>query len=128
MDKQSEKTIPMYDGKVFGIEVSAYGRENGYLDFRTLAKMLEDVILNNSIRSETLGVIGEWEIVNGEFYEMIMQDFIISKYGFDILKEYTDEVVFYNERLDVYVWGVSRWGTGWAYELTNVKLVEQVEK
>ena len=128
MSNKSEKSIEMYDGKVFGIEVSAYGRENGYLDFRTLAKMLEDMILNNSIRSETLGVIGEWEIVNGEFDEMITQDFIISKYGFDILKEYTDEVVFYNERLDVYVWGVSRWGTGWAYELTNVKLVEQVEK
>lgn len=127
MSNKSEKEIPMYDGKVFGIEVSAYGKEKGYLDFKTLAKMLEDVILNNLIRSETLGVIGEWEIVNGELDEMIMQDFIISKYGFDILKEYTDEVVFYNERLDVYVWGVSRWGTGWAYELTNVKLVEQVE-
>lgn len=126
MSNKSEKEIPMYDGKVFGIEVSAYGKEKGYLDFRTLAKMLEDVILNNLIRSETLGVIGEWEIVNGEFNEMIMQDFIISKYGFDILKEYTDEVVFYNERLDVYVWGVSRWGTAWAYELTNVRLVEQV--
>ena len=127
MSNKSEKSIEMYNGKVFGIEVSAYAKEKGYLDFRTLAKMLEDVILNNSIRSETLGVIGEWEIVNGEFNEMIMQDFIISKYGFDILKEYTDEVVFYNERLGVYVWGVSRWGTGWAYELTNVKLVEQVD-
>ena len=128
MNNKSEKEIPMYDGKVFGVEVSAYGKEKGYLDFRTLAKMLEDVILNNLIRSETLGVIGEWEIVNGEFDEMIMQDFIISRYGFDILKEYTDEVVFYNERLGVYVWGVSRWGTAWAYELTNVRLVEQVEK
>lgn len=121
MNGQSEKSIKMYDGKVFGIEVSAYGREKGYLDFRTLAKMLEDCILNNSIRSETFG---EWEIVAGEFDEMIMQDFIISKYGFELLKEYTDEVVFYNERLDVYVWGVSRWGTGWAYELTNTKLEE----
>ena len=126
MSNKSKKEISMYDGKVFGIEVSAYGKEKGYLDFRTLAKMLEDVILNNSIRSETLGVIGEWEIVAGEFNEMIMQDFIISKYGFDILKEYTDEVVFYNERLDIYVWGVSRWGTGWAYELTNVRLKEMV--
>ena len=118
---KSEKSIKMYDGKVFGIEVSAYGREKGYLDFRTLAKMLEDCILNNSIRSATME---DWEIVAGEFNEMIMQDFIISKYGFDLLKEYTDEVVFYNEKLDVYVWGVSRWGTGWAYELSNVKLVE----
>ena len=123
MNKQSEKTISMYDGKVFGIDVSAYGKEKGYLDYRTLAHMLEDCILNNSLRSATLGVVGEWEIVAGEFDEMIMQDFIISRYGFDILKEYTDEIVFYNEELDVYIWGVTRWGTGWAYELTDVKLV-----
>lgn len=128
MSKQSKKEIPMYDGKVFGIEVSAYGKEKGYLDYRTLAKMLEDCILNNSLRSETLGVIGMWEIVNGQFDQLVMQDFIISKYGYDLLREYTDELVFYNERLDIYVWGVSRWGTAWAYELTNVRLVEQVEK
>ena len=128
MDKQSEKTIPMYDGKVFGIEVSDYGKEKGYLDYRTLARMLENVILNNSIRSETLGVIGEWEVVAGEFDKMVMQDFIISGHGYEILKEFTDELVFYNEELGVYIWAVTHWGTSWAYELTNVKLVEQVEK
>ena len=125
MHKQSEKEIPMYDGKVFGIEVSAYGREKGYLDYRTLAKMLGDVILNNSLRSETLGVIGIWDIVNGQFDQLVMQDFIISKYGYELLKEYTDELVFYNEELNVYIWGVTHWGTAWDYELTNVKLVEQ---
>jgi hypothetical protein len=124
MSKKSEKTIPMYDGKVFGIEVSAYGKEKGYLDYRTLAKMLDDCILNNSLRDMTLGVIGTWEIVAGEFDRMIMQDFIISRYGFDILKEYTDEIVFYNEELNIYIWGVTHWGTGWDYELTNVKLID----
>ena len=122
MSKQSEKSIPMYDGKVFGIEVSAYGKEKGYLDYRTLAKALEDCILNSQLRDATLGVIGEWEIVAGEFDKMVMQDFIISRYGFEILKEYTDELVFYNEELNVYIWAVTHWGTGWAYELTNVKL------
>lgn len=124
MNKQSEKTISMYDGKVFGIDVSAYGKEKGYLDYRTLAHMLENCILNNNLRDATLGVIGEWEIVAGEFDEMIMQDFIISRYGFDILRDYTDEIVFYNEELDVYIWGVTHWGTGWAYELTNIKLID----
>ena len=122
MSKHSEKSIRMFDGKVFGIEVPAYAREKGYLDYRTLAKMLEDVILNNSIRGATLGVIGEWEIVAGEFKDAILQDFIISRYGFEVLKEYTDELVFYNEELNVYIWAVSHWGTGWAYELTNIKL------
>lgn len=119
MSKKSEKSIEMYDGKVWGFEVSEHGRENGYLDYGTLANMLEDCILNNSIRSETME---DWEIVAGEFDEMIMQDFIISTYGYEVLKEYTDEIVFYNEDLDVYVWGVTHWGTNWSDVLTNVKL------
>lgn len=120
MDKKSGKSIMMYDGKVFGIEVSAYAKENGYLDYRTLARMLEDCILNNQIREATFD--DHWEIVAGEFDQAILQDFIISRYGYEVLKEYTDEIVFYNERLNVYIWGVTHWGTGWAYELTNVKL------
>lgn len=127
MSKKSEKTIPMYDGKVFGIEVSAYAKEKGYLDYRTLAKMLDDCILNNSLRDMTLGIIGTWEIVTGEFDKMIMQDFIISRHGFEILKEYTDEIVFYNDELNLYIWGVTHWGTSWDYELTNTRLVEQLE-
>ena len=122
MTKRSEKSVRMYDGKVFGIEVSAYAKEKGYLDYRTLAKALEDVILNNSIRDKTLGVIGEWEIVAGEFDQAVLQDFIISRYGFEMLKEYTNELVFYNEELNVYIWAVTHWGTGWAYELTDVRL------
>lgn len=119
-----EKSIEMYDGKVFGIEVSEYALEKGYLDFRTLAKMLEDCILNNTIRSATMH---DWEIVAGEFDEMVMQDFIISKYGYELLKEYTDELVFYNDQLDVYIWAVSRWGTAWNYELTHTKIIEMLE-
>lgn len=121
MSKQSEKSINMYDGKVFGIEVSAYAKEKGYLDYRTLAKMLEDCILNNSLRSE---IFEGWELVHGEVDQTIMQDFIISRYGFELLQEFTDEIVFYNDRLNIYIWAVTHWGTGWAYELTNTKLNE----
>lgn len=121
MERREEKEIKMYDGKVFGIEVSELARERGYLDYKTLAKMLEDCILNNTIRSMTME---DWEIVAGEFDQMVMQDFIISKYGYELLKEYTDELVFYNEKLNLYIWAVTHWGTSWDYELTNTKLVE----
>ena len=50
-----EKSIRMYDGKVFGFEVSYYAKKKGYLDYRTLAQMVEDLILNNTIREATLG-------------------------------------------------------------------------
>lgn len=116
-----ENTIEMYGGKIYGVAVSEYGLEKGYLDFRTLANIIEDCILNNSVRDRTMS---DWEIVAGEFDDMVMSDYIISKRGYEFLKEYTDELVFYNDHLDIYIWAVTRWGTSWDYELTNTKLVE----
>lgn len=111
----------MYDGKVFGIEVSELAKQYGYLDYKTLRKMLDGCILNNSIREATME---DWEIVSGEFVQMVMSDYIISEYGYELLKEYTDELVFYNDRFNLYIWAVTHWGTSWDYELTNTKLVE----
>ena len=116
-----EKEMVMYDNKVWGVKVSDYGLEHGRLDYKALANILGDVIHNDYIRAE---LFGEWEIVSGEFNEAVQQDFIISKYGYDVLSEYTDELVFYNERINVYIWGVTHFGTSWDYVLTNIKLVD----
>ena len=51
----------------------------------------------------------------------IFQYFIVSDNGAEILKE-VNEIVFYNEALDMYLWGVTHWGTGWDYVLTDIKL------
>lgn len=115
------RTLEMVDGKVFGYEVSAYGKEKGYLDYRTLANILEDLVPNNLIRDKTLR---DWEIVSGTFKEAIMQDFIIAEYGYEMLEKYTDELVFYNEKLDMYIWAATRLDHGWAYVLTDIKLRE----
>ena len=55
-------------------------------------------------------------------YEDIFQYFIISDNGTEILKNWTNEIVFYNEALYMYVWGVTHWGTAWSYVLTDIKL------
>ena len=44
-----ERTIKMYGNKVYGVEVSQYGLENGYLDCLTLSKIVGDCVLNNNI-------------------------------------------------------------------------------
>ena len=115
------RSIEMVGGKVFGFDVSAYGREKGYLDYRTLANMLEDLVPNNLIRDATLL---DWKIVSGTFKEMVMQDFIITQFGYELLKKYTDELVFYNEKLDMYIWAATHLDHGWAYVLTDVKLID----
>ena len=90
------------------------------------------MVLNNYIISNTYE-IGYWDIINGIEYDEendnyidIYQYYIISEYGYDILSELTDEIVFYNETLDLYVWGVTHYGTSWDYVLTDIKLSKDV--
>ena len=153
----------------YGNEASDYAKENGFLDYATLAKSF-DAVLNNGIIQATSD-IGYWDIENGSeeyyednngniytydekeerieeleeleteeaeeqieeireeiealeeaHYEEIFQYYIISDNGAEILKDYTNEIVFYNEALDMYVWGVTHWGTSWDYVLTDIKL------
>lgn len=55
----------------------------------------------------------------------IFQYYIISDDGADILKRETNEIVYYNDELDMYVWGVTHWGTSWDYVLTDIPLQER---
>lgn len=121
-----ERTMKMYGHKVFGEKVSDYGLENGYLDYQTLANIVGDCVLNNDI----FMYVGyeNWELDNGleededgNYYE-VYQYYIISDYGARILREYTDELVFYNEQLNLYLWGITHFGTSWDYVLTDIKL------
>ena len=52
----------------------------------------------------------------------IFQWYIIDDNGAGILKDYTDEIVFYNSELDMYLWGVTHYGTSWDYVLTDIEI------
>ena len=150
----------------YGNKISDYGLENGYVDYRTLAKAFDGVMVNDIIE-KTNGVIGYWEQESGmidnsdkieelqERIEELMLDnnndenteeiealqdeineleeeqdnsygadiyqyYIVDYSGAEILKE-CNEIVFYNEELDMYVWGVTHFGTSWDYVLTDIK-------
>ena len=57
----------------------------------------------------------------------IFQYFIISGNGAQILEDYTNEIVFYNNDLDMYVWGVCHWGTSWDYVLTDIRCEKETK-
>ena len=120
-----EKQIRLYGNMVYGVKVSNYGLENGYLDYETLSKIVGDCILNNTLHEET---IYDWDIMTGDFDEddEVYQEYIISERGYEFLAECTDEIVFYNKKLDIYLWAVTHFGTAWDYVLTNIKLVDEV--
>ncbi len=120
-------TIKMHDGKVFGVKVSSYGLENGYLDYYTLSKIVGDTVLNNDIFQHA--GYENWELVSGEEedddgnYLDVYQYYIINGSGAQFLEDYTDELVFYNEELDMYLWGITHFGTSWDYVLTDLELI-----
>lgn len=106
----------------FGNKISDYGLKNGYVDYATLVKAF-DAVLNNDIVKNTID-IGFWEQINGLGEEdcppEIFQYYIISNDGAKILQEYTSEIVFYNDLLNMFVWGVCHYGTAWDYVLTDI--------
>lgn len=54
-----------------------------------------------------------------EEYVEIYQYYIVDDNGAELLQE-INEIVFYCEELDLYIWGVTHWGTSWDYVLTNI--------
>lgn len=161
----------MFTTHFYGHEISKYGQDNGFVDYRTLAKAFDGVMCN-----EVANLPNFWECVeytNGGLYSYedadgdeiseeeyrrqidsyedtetgekfdgdgneiteeeydrnikayerereIMQYFIISENGANILEELTDEIVMYYPPCDMYIWGVTHWGTSWDYVLTNI--------
>ena len=55
-----------------------------------------------------------------EQYPEVYQWFIIDSNGARICEE-ANEIVYYNETLDLYLWGVTHYGTAWDYVLTNIR-------
>lgn len=51
----------------------------------------------------------------------VFQWFIVDDWGARLLQE-TNEIIYYNETLDMYLWGVTHYGTSWDYVLTSIKI------
>lgn len=127
MSRQLKKMIKLFDGKAYGHKVSEYGLEHGYLDYRTLSKIVGDSVMNNNIY-EYAGYenwmleSGSEEDDEGNYLE-VYQYYIITDSGARFLADYTDEIVYYHEDLDIYLWGITHFGTSWDYVLSDVELI-----
>lgn len=114
-----------------GREISKYGLEHHRVDYAALVGSF-DAVLANNIRSITGW--DNWELVNGEGdsyedpetgeegYNEFYQEYIISDEGARILKQWTNETVWYNDELNLYLWSVSHFGTAWSYVLTDIEI------
>ena len=167
-----------------GNRISEYGLKNGYLDYHTLSRAFDAVLVNditklfyNSIGGEYIepeqvngyidncdeiddlreqieildssisecGILREDDAARDMINELeeqikelereqdeqreIFQYYIVSDAGADIIKNYTNDPLFYIDFLNCYVWGVTHWGTSWDYVLTDCKLkIEEDEQ
>lgn len=116
----------VHNSKYFcGHEISQYGQEQGYLDYATLAKAFDAVLVNDITKLFYADINGTWseaEQINGDYDAEIFQYYIVSSNGADIIQEFTNDPLFYIDCLDMYVWGVTHFGTSWSYVLTDVML------
>ena len=86
------------DGRFFGHDVSEYGKKSGFVDYWTLATAVGYMVRCNN--ADKIFNAFAADIENGDSRLMdddayIFQYYIITPMGADILKTYTDEIVFY---------------------------------
>ena len=111
---------------------------NGYIDnseeIEELQEKIDELLLDykecddEQSESEIMAQIDELQEKLGDLeYEQEQQQEIYQYYIIDdslarILQELTNEIVYYVPLLDVYVWGITHYGTSWAYVLTDIKI------
>ena len=54
-------------------------------------------------------------------YQEVFQWFIVDDWGARLLQD-INQIVYYNETLDMYLWGVTHYGTSWSYVLTSIAI------
>lgn len=102
--------------------------------YRDMIKFCCDgMILNNDIIQELSKHGFYFDIFCGidydedeDTYSEVYQYYIINYQDAERLAEYTNELVYYNEALDLYILGVTHWGTSWDYVPSNWKEPDEV--
>ena len=108
------------------MDVGYWEQESGFVDNSAKIESLQEMIVELAEQEDSEEEIAELEEQIEEledeqdYYHDIYQYYIVSDNGAEILKE-INEIVFYNEELDMYVWGVTHFGTSWSYVLTDIK-------
>ena len=108
-------------------ELNSYEKENKRLSYANLFYNDDSLILCNNIAYD----YEELEQVNGfndnDDYDEIYQYYIIDDSLANRLINNTHEIIYYHNKLDIYILGVQHYGTSWSYVLTDFKL-ERVEE
>ena len=108
-------------------DLNEYEKERKVLSYANLFYDDDNMILCNNIGHNW----EDLELVNGTdfdeiggYYNDIYQYYIIDDNTAHRLIDDTDEIIYYNEKLDIYVLGVTHYGTNWYYVYSGFDLIE----
>ena len=114
-------------------DIGSWEQVSGIIDNTDVIEVLEEKIDKLEDENEnSLSQILENEIneINEQIEKLeneqdegqeVFQWFIVDDWGARLLQD-INEIVYYNETLDMYLWGVTHYGTSWDYVLTNIKI------
>lgn len=89
-----------------------------YCEFERTQKKVDEINAEIAEKEEEIERLEEEQDNEPE----IFQWYIVSDCGASILKDYTNEILYYNEKLDMYLWGIDHYGTAWDYVLTDIRI------
>ncbi len=123
----------MRKGLLINDKMGEYEKEKGYASYKTICDMFLDsmILCNDYIKNNYENI----ELYNGsdydeeeDYYYEVYQTFLIDGY-IDMFIEYLpDAIIYYDNKNDLYLLGVTHWGTSWDYVLTNVKIFNDYDK
>ena len=102
------------------LELNDFEKEHKILSYSNLLKVFTGgcFIQNNKVASRFAFDCLDDSKIDAE----IFQYYIISPQTARELQEHTNEVILYNEGLDLYLLGVTHFGTPWDYVPTDIKI------
>lgn len=104
-------------------ELNSYELVNNRLSYKNLFYNDDSLILCNNIADDYEYLELQSGFNNDDEYLEVYQYYIITDNLAKRLIE-INEIVYYHEKLDIYVLGVTHFGTSWHYVLTDLKLLE----
>ena len=104
-------------------ELNSYELVNNRLSYKNLFYNDDSLILCNNIADDYEYLELQSGFNNDDEYLEVYQYYLIND---DLAKRLIEinEIVYYHEKLDIYVLGVTHFGTSWDYVLTDLKLLE----
>lgn len=139
-----DEKLKMYVGME---DLSEYEKEHQKISFKRLFNKLftNAVLCNNIIKlfyTEIHGKLSDPEFIIGTDYDKendediyVYQYFIVdfNEYTYSKMKEYAEQlgnefILYYIEELDMYIVGITHWGTGWDYVLTDIEPTENLKE